>query len=84
MPAAASQPIYLLLLRQAGPCCRYVEFLEGLADTHNTRALFERALAETPPEASQPLWDRYIQVSASLGDVGHGDIEIFVDNAKSH
>lgn len=40
----------------------YAEFLIGLADVHNARALFERALGETPPAESRPLWDRYIQV----------------------
>ena len=42
---------------------QYVSFLEGLADIHNVRALFERALGETSPANAGPLWDRFIQVS---------------------
>lgn len=45
---------------------QYVSFLEGLADIHNVRALFERALEETAPADAGPLWDRYIQASSTL------------------
>ena len=48
-----------------GYVLQYADFLIGLADLHNARALFERALGETPPQAAKPLWDRYIQVSMS-------------------
>jgi len=41
----------------------YAEFLIGLADIHNARALFERALGEVPPSESKPIWDRFIEVS---------------------
>lgn len=47
-----------------GYVLQYADFLIGLADLHNTCALFERALGETPPAASKPLWDRYIQVTS--------------------
>ena len=43
---------------------QYVAFLEGLADIHNIRALFERALGETAHADAQPLWERYIEVGA--------------------
>ena len=45
-----------------GYVLQYVNFLEGLADIHNVRALFERALGETAPVEAGPLWERYIQV----------------------
>ncbi len=41
---------------------QYAEFLIGLADIHNARALFERALGETPVAESKPIWDRFLQV----------------------
>lgn len=41
----------------------YADFLWGLGDYDNMRALFERALAADAK--SKELWDRYIQVGAS-------------------
>ena len=41
----------------------YADFLWGLGDYDNMRALFERALAADAK--SKKLWDRYIQVGAS-------------------
>ena len=38
----------------------YAEFLWGLGDYDNMRALFERALAAN--STAKKLWDRYIQV----------------------
>lgn len=52
-----------------GYVLQYVEFLIGLADMHNARALFERAIGETPPEESKPLWDRYIEFQSMHGDL---------------
>ena len=47
----------------------YADWLAGIGDTENARALFERALAAgaqpdqaEPNEAQRVLWDRYIQV----------------------
>ena len=45
---------------------QYAEFLIGLADIHNARALFERALGETPAAESKPIWDRFLQVFVFL------------------
>ena len=39
----------------------YAEFLWGLGDYDNMRALFERALAAN--STAKKLWDRYIQVT---------------------
>ena len=39
----------------------YAEFLWGLGDYDNMRALFERALAAN--SSTKKLWDRYIEVS---------------------
>ena len=36
-----------------GYVLQYADFLIGLADLHNARALFERALGETPPAGRQ-------------------------------
>ena len=51
----------------------YADWLIGVGDTENARALFERALAAgarpdqaEPNEAQRPLWDRYIQVLGGL------------------
>ena len=41
---------------------QYAEFLIGLADIHNARALFERALGEVDVNESKPIWDRFLQV----------------------
>lgn len=47
-----------------GYVLQYANFLIGLADLHNARALFERALGETSADESKLLWDRYIQVGS--------------------
>lgn len=44
---------------------QYADFLIGLADIHNARALFERALGQTPSADSKPLWDKFLQVRPS-------------------
>lgn len=41
---------------------QYADFLIGLADIYNARALFERALGQTPVADSKPLWDKFLQV----------------------
>ncbi|PSC73688.1 Suf-domain-containing [Micractinium conductrix] len=54
-------------LGQPGLVLAYADFLLGLGDTHNTRALFERALTATAPEAAPPLWDAYVQFEYDVG-----------------
>jgi hypothetical protein len=43
----------------------YADWLAGVGDNDNARALFERALAAAPPDQApqqlRPLWERYIQ-----------------------
>lgn len=43
----------------------YADFLWGLGDYDNMRALFERALAAN--DKTKKLWDRYIQVIKQQG-----------------
>jgi hypothetical protein len=41
----------------------------GLGDIHNTRALFERALTATAPEAAHKLWDAYLAFEYDVGSL---------------
>ena len=47
----------------------YAEYLWGLGDYDNMRALFERALAAD--SKTKKLWDRYIQVSLQHAILSH-------------
>ncbi|KAJ3269702.1 mRNA 3'-end-processing protein rna14 [Terramyces sp. JEL0728] len=49
----------------------YIEFLKGLNDDNNTRALFERALSQIPPERSRALWTKYIDYETQYGDLSN-------------
>lgn len=48
----------------------YADWLAGVGDDDNARALFERAIAAAPPdqapERQRPLWERYIQARACV------------------
>lgn len=44
---------------------KYADFLIGLADIHNARALLERALGQTPAPDAKPLWDKFLEVRTS-------------------
>ncbi|KAK9824661.1 hypothetical protein WJX72_012141 [[Myrmecia] bisecta] len=55
-----SEPQYVL---------QYIEFLMGLGDATNARALFERALAEVPAGSGAVLWDRYVRFEYENGDM---------------
>ena len=39
----------------------------GLGDLPNARALFERALTDTPPEAAPQLWDAFLRFEHEVG-----------------
>ena len=52
---------------------QYAEFLIGLADIHNARALFERALGETSAANAEPIWNRFLQVRVLLVPSWHLD-----------
>lgn len=45
----------------------YVDFLEGLNDDRNARALFERALPLVPESALSKFWDRYVNFEETFG-----------------
>lgn len=47
--------------------CSYVDFLEGLNDDRNARALFERALPVVPEPALSKFWDRYVNFEETFG-----------------
>ncbi|KAJ3252779.1 mRNA 3'-end-processing protein rna14 [Boothiomyces macroporosus] len=49
----------------------YIEFLKCLNDDNNTRALFERALSQIPPERSRALWTKYIDYETQYGDLSN-------------
>ncbi|GMH44710.1 hypothetical protein BSKO_12662 [Bryopsis sp. KO-2023] len=48
---------------------QYIDFLLGIGDMVNARAVFERALAREPCEKSQAMWEKYIQVLYEIGDL---------------
>ncbi|PRW58683.1 Suf-domain-containing [Chlorella sorokiniana] len=54
-------------LGEPGLVLAYAQFLTGLGDIANTRALFERALNATAPEAATELWDAYLAFEYDVG-----------------
>lgn len=46
---------------------QYVQFLVGLGDLSNARALFERALTDAPSEAALNLWDAFLRFEYEVG-----------------
>ncbi|GAB4817721.1 hypothetical protein N2152v2_004767 [Parachlorella kessleri] len=46
---------------------QYATFLLGLGDLPNARALFERALTDTSPEAAPQLWDAFLRFEYEVG-----------------
>ncbi|KAL4431075.1 hypothetical protein ABPG75_006331 [Micractinium tetrahymenae] len=56
-------------LAEPGLVLAYAQFLLGLGDVPNTRALFERALTATPADAAGPLWDAYVQLEYDAGSL---------------
>ncbi|KAI3433457.1 hypothetical protein D9Q98_003270 [Chlorella vulgaris] len=54
-------------LGQPGLVLAYAQFLMGLGDIPNTRALFERAVAATAAESAAPLWDAYVAFEYDVG-----------------
>ncbi|CAD7699774.1 unnamed protein product [Ostreobium quekettii] len=48
---------------------QYINFLLGINDLENTRAVFERALMLEPCQKSQAMWEKYIQVLYEVGDI---------------
>lgn len=53
-------------------CCPPLPLLAGLGDIANTRALFERALNATAPEAAAELWDAYLAFEYDVGTLQVG------------
>ncbi|CAI8586099.1 unnamed protein product [Vicia faba] len=53
------EPVYIL---------EYADFLTGLNDDRNIRALFERALSSLPPEKSVEVWKRFVQFEQTYGN----------------
>eukprot|EP00210_Caulerpa_lentillifera_P008433 g8045.t1 len=57
----------------------YVNFLLGIGDIENTRAVFERALSVEVCAQSQALWDKYITALYEIGDL---DTAMLVEERK--
>ncbi|KAH6583187.1 hypothetical protein BASA60_001591 [Batrachochytrium salamandrivorans] len=53
-----------------GYILHYIDFLIGLNDDNNTRALFERALALLPPSHANVVLAKYVDYEMQFGDIG--------------
>ncbi|KAJ3047615.1 mRNA 3'-end-processing protein rna14, partial [Rhizophlyctis rosea] len=51
--------------------CQYLDFLIGLNDDNNTRALFERALSALPPERAREVWAKFLDYENQYGELGN-------------
>ncbi|KAJ3284935.1 mRNA 3'-end-processing protein rna14 [Borealophlyctis nickersoniae] len=50
---------------------QYLDFLIGLNDDNNTRALFERALAALPPENAREIWGKFLDYENQYGELAN-------------
>ncbi|KAL2920081.1 hypothetical protein HK105_200147 [Polyrhizophydium stewartii] len=53
----------------SGYVLHYIDFLIGLNDDNNTRALFERALAMLPPDRANSVFRKYVTYEMQFGDL---------------